>query len=125
MNYRSVVAFGVASEVKDGEEKRTAMVAFVDHVVPGRSADARLPSDAELRATTVVKVKIEEASAKVRTGGPKDETEDLSFAQIWAGHVPLNLIAGVPVADTSSPVTAPVPSYVAQYRRPATSPAER
>lgn len=119
INYRSVMAFGVASEVDDFEEKRRALVAFVDHVVPGRSADTRLPSDAEVRSTRVVRVDIEEASAKVRTGGPKDDPEDLALSGIWAGHVPLQLVAGVPVVDTLAPVTAPVPPYLAPYRRPA------
>ena len=79
INYRSVVVFGVAQEVEDFDEKRTALMAFVDHVVPGRSPDTRPPSDSELRATRVVKVEIEEASAKVRTGGPKDDPEDLEL----------------------------------------------
>jgi len=119
INYRSVMAFGVATEVKRFDEKRVAMEAFVDHVVPGRSADARPPSDAELRATAVVKVAIQEASAKVRTGGPKDEPEDLGMPGVWAGHVPLQLVPGVPIVDSSAPVTAPVPAYISPYRRPA------
>ncbi len=118
INYRSVVVFGVAHEVEDWEEKRLALAAFVDHVVPGRNAGTRPPSEAELRATRVVKVEIMEASAKVRTGGPKDEPEDLGLGGIWAGELPFRVVAGSPIADGSAPVTAPVPPYVASYRRP-------
>jgi nitroimidazol reductase NimA-like FMN-containing flavoprotein (pyridoxamine 5'-phosphate oxidase superfamily) len=118
INYRSVVVFGVAQEVEDFDEKRTALMAFVDHVVPGRSPDTRPPSDSELRATRVVKVEIEEASAKVRTGGPKDDPEDLDLTGIWAGEMPLQLVPGAPQADYSAPVTAPVPPYLVAYRRP-------
>ena len=118
INYRSVVVFGVAREVLDLDEKRLAMLAFVDHVVPGRSAGTRSPTDAELRATRVVKVEITEASAKVRTGGPKEDPEDLGLTGIWAGEMPLRMAAGAPVADNSAPVTAPVPEYVANYYRP-------
>ncbi|HTT88373.1 MAG TPA: pyridoxamine 5'-phosphate oxidase family protein [Acidimicrobiales bacterium] len=121
-NYRSVVVFGVAHEVEDADEKRVALAAFVDHVVPGRNPDTRPPTDSELRATTVVRIEIEEASAKVRTGGPKDEPEDFALHEIWAGEVPLQVVAGVPVADDSAPVTAPVPRYLAPYRRPGSRP---
>ena len=104
INYRSVVVFGVAQEVEDFDEKRTALMAFVDHVVPGRSPDTRPPSDSELRATRVVKVEIEEASAKVRTGGPKDDPEDLDLTGIWAGEMPLQLVPGAPQADSQLPL---------------------
>jgi len=119
INYRSVVVFGAACEVEDAEEKRLALTAFVDHVVAGRSADARPPSDAELRATRVVRIEIEEASAKVRSGGPNDDPEDLALTGIWAGEMPLRLVAGEPVVDGSAPVLAPVPQYLAPYRRAA------
>ncbi len=118
INYRSVVVFGIAHEVDDFDEKRLALSAFVDHVVPGRDSDTRAPTDSELRATRVVKVDIVEASAKVRTGGPKDEPEDFALSAIWAGELPLRVVAGEPVADDSSPVTAPVPRYLSSYRRP-------
>ncbi len=118
INYRSVVVFGVAHEVDDFDEKRLALSAFVDHVVPGRDSDTRAPSDSELRATRVVKVEIVEASAKVRSGGPKDDPEDLELTNIWAGELPLQVVAGDPVADGSGPVTAPVPRYLSPYRGP-------
>ena len=119
INYRSLVIFGVAHEVDDFDEKRVALMAFVDHVVPGRSTDTRPPSDSELRATRVVRVEIVEASAKVRYGGPKDEAEDLALTDIWAGELPFEVVPGAPVADSSAPATAPVPPYLVTYRRPA------
>lgn len=116
VNYRSVVAYGPASEVTDRDEKRAALLAIVDHVVPGRAGDARPPSDEELRATRVTKFVIAEASAKVRTGGPADEPEDLGLEGVWAGQLPLFLNAGTPVPEMD--VLAPVPPYVSSYRRP-------
>ncbi len=116
INYRSVVVFGTAREVTDADEKLAALLAVVDHVVPGRSVDARPPTDAELRATRVVAVPLDEASAKVRTGGPKEEPEDLSL-DVWAGEVPVRLVAGSPVADSGLSATVSVPSYAVQYRR--------
>jgi uncharacterized protein len=118
INYRSVVIFGVAREVDDPAEKRVALSAFVDHVVPGRNEGTRAPTESEVRATRVVKVEITEASAKVRSGGPKDDPEDLALPGIWAGEMPLRVVPGVPVPDDSAPVTAPVPPYLLSYRRP-------
>ena len=102
INYRSVVIFGVAHEVDDFDEKRLALTAFVDHVVPGRSTDTRPPSESELRATRVVKVEIVEASAKVRYGGPKDDPEDFALTGIWAGEMPFHVVPGAPLADPSA-----------------------
>lgn len=123
INYRSVVAFGHAEEVRDPGEKRAALEAVVEQIVPGRSADARVPSDVELRATRVVRVTIEEASAKVRAGGPKDDPEDVEAGGIWAGHVPLATVAAAPVPDElrapHEREPLPVPAYAARYRRPA------
>jgi len=116
LNYRSVVIFGRATEVTDIEEKGTALTAIVEHIVPGRAADARPPTDAELRATRVVSMSISEASAKVRVGGPNDDPEDRS-RPVWAGHVPLRLVADVPVADRDHPPTVPPPRYVRDYAR--------
>lgn len=116
LNYRSVVIFGCATEVTDIEEKRTALTAIVEHIVPGRTADARPPTDAELRATRVLSMSISEASAKVRVGGPNDDPDDMS-RPVWAGHVPLRLVADVPVADRDHPPTVPPPGYVRDYGR--------
>ena len=91
INYRSVVIYGTGVEVTDDEEKRAALAAVVEHIVPGRGADARPPTTSELRATRVVRVPLHEASAKVRTGGPKDDPEDLDLP-VWAGQVPLRTV---------------------------------
>lgn len=93
LNFRSVVVFGTAHPVTDPSDKRAALDAFVDHVLAGRSAEVRPPTDKELRGTSVLEVPIEEASAKVRTGPPIDDEEDLGLP-VWAGEVPLRLAAG-------------------------------
>jgi len=98
MNYRSVVLLGVATKVDDDDEKRRAFDVIVEHVLPGRSEVARPASDGELRATLVLRLPIEEGSAKVRTGAPKDDPEDQDLA-VWAGVVPLRLVAGEPAQD--------------------------
>ncbi|MDQ3756808.1 MAG: pyridoxamine 5'-phosphate oxidase family protein [Actinomycetota bacterium] len=100
MNYRSVVVFGRA-RVLEGPEKEDALRAFVEHVVPGRSAQVRQPSPAELDATLVVAVPLHEASAKVRTGPPADPAEDMAL-DVWAGVVPLRMVRGEPVPDPSA-----------------------
>ena len=115
MNYRSVMVFGRATIVDDPDEKWAALHALVEHVVPGRMADARPPSDAELRKTSVLRLPISEASAKVRTGGPIDDPEDLALP-VWAGQLPLSTTYGSAVAEPDT--TATVPAYVTGYRRP-------
>src|SRR5687767_3840548 len=90
MNYRSVVILGRARELTAEDEKRAAMDALVNHVLPGRAAQARRANDKELAATRVVALPIDEASAKVRSGGPLDDEEDL-VVPCWAGHLPLRL----------------------------------
>lgn len=117
-NYRSVMLYGHAYEVTDPTEKRVALDAVVEHIVPGRTADARAGNASEVRATRVVRIAIEEASAKVREGGPKDEPEDVAAGGIWAGHLPLAMVPGVPIPDTHGDERLPVPGYVAGYRRP-------
>lgn len=122
LNYRSVVLYGHAEEVRDPDEKRAALHAVVEHIVPGRTADARGPNESEMRTTRVVRVQIEEASAKVRAGGPKDAPEDVDAGGIWAGYVPLSTIAGAPIPDDQRAPhehePLPVPDYAAHYRRP-------
>lgn len=98
MNYRSVVVLGTAEKVVDPDEKRRALDAIVDHVLPGRSAASRPTNEAELRQTLVLRVPLAEASAKVRTGPPIDEPDDLDLPH-WAGVVPLRLVAGEPEQD--------------------------
>ena len=108
MNYRSVVILGAATQVTDEAEKLDALAAIVEHVFPGRWATARPPTPAELRATMVLRLPIEEASAKVRTGGPIDDPEDLTWP-CWAGVVPLRLTPLAPVPDGET--AFPTPSW--------------
>lgn len=115
MNYRSVVALGKASVVEEQEEKMAALQAITEHIVPGRWAEARWPTPQELKATTVLKLPLTEASAKIRTGGPKDKDEDLAYP-VWAGVLPLSLVPGKPVEHEASAVHE-VPGYVARYSR--------
>lgn len=98
MNYRSVMLFGRAESVTSDEEKTAALLAIVDHMMPGRSAATRHPTPEELRVTRVVRLAIEEGSAKVRTGGPIEDPADLELPH-WAGVVPVGLVRGDPVPD--------------------------
>jgi nitroimidazol reductase NimA-like FMN-containing flavoprotein (pyridoxamine 5'-phosphate oxidase superfamily) len=120
MNYRSVLILGRTTLVEDPEEKMTALVALSEHIVRGRWADVREPTEQEMVQTTVLCLPIEEASAKIRTGPPLDDEEDYALP-IWAGVVPLQLVAGDPVNDPRLPEEIPVPEYAAQYKRPVTS----
>jgi nitroimidazol reductase NimA-like FMN-containing flavoprotein (pyridoxamine 5'-phosphate oxidase superfamily) len=114
MNYRSVMVFGTTTRVGDDDEKRKASSALLEHMIPGRDADARPPSAEELRTVLIVRVPIAEGSAKVRSGGPIDEPEDLG-APIWAGHIPLSMVAGAPVADRDLMDGVEQPPYVRTY----------
>jgi uncharacterized protein len=116
VNYRSVTLFGRASEVLDRAEKLTALTALVDHVVPGRSADARMPSEAELRTTLVLRLDIGEGSAKVRTGPPADDAEDMALP-VWAGVIPLRQTAGAPCPSPDLDASVPIPAYVTSDSR--------
>ena len=114
MNYRSVVVFGKAREVTDREEKLRALDALVEHVVRGRSAEVRPPNEPELRQTLVLALPLEEASAKIRTGGPIDDDEDYALP-VWAGVVPCGLTFGAAVPDER--VLTGEPEYVTSYAR--------
>jgi len=114
MNYRSVVVFGTATEVTDRDEKIRALEALVEHVCRGRSKDVRQPNERELKQTIVLSIPINEASAKIRTGGPADDEEDYALP-VWAGVVPLALTPGAPVTDDG--VSAEPPEYAVNYRR--------
>jgi uncharacterized protein len=111
MNYRCVVLFGRAERVTDEAELQTMAAALLDHLAPGRSADARPPTAEELRATLIVRLPITEGSAKVRTGGPIDDDEDLDLP-VWAGEVPLRLAPQAPVPDAGARRPLPVPAYL-------------
>jgi len=109
MNYRSVVIAGTATEVSDLDAKLAAMRCLVEHVLPGRWAEVRGPSDKEIAATIVLSLPLDHVSTKVRTGPPIDVTADRTLP-IWAGEVPLSVQAGVPRADALATDLAPPPS---------------
>ena len=109
MNYRSVVILGTATGVVDRAERLLGLEAIVEHMAPGRTAAVRAPSEKELKATLVLRVPIVEASAKVRTGGPLDDAEDMGWP-CWAGHVPLRLVAGTPIPDGEQPAGVASPN---------------
>ncbi|MEU3661235.1 pyridoxamine 5'-phosphate oxidase family protein [Streptomyces sp. NPDC032940] len=112
INYRSVVVHGTAYDVTDPEEKRTALDALVDHVVPGRSRDSRPADKKELAATAVIRLDLDEVSAKLRTGGVNDEPEDLALPH-WAGLLPLRKGYDAPVADPGLAPGTGLPDYLA------------
>jgi nitroimidazol reductase NimA-like FMN-containing flavoprotein (pyridoxamine 5'-phosphate oxidase superfamily) len=115
-NYRSAMVLGRTRLVTDFDEKDAALRAVVEHIVPGRGADVR-PGDAkELAATAVLAVPLEEASAKVRRGGPVDDEEDHGLP-VWAGVLPLALVPGAPLPDPRTDSAIDVPPYVAAWRR--------
>jgi uncharacterized protein len=116
MNYRSVVILGKARLVDDPQEKTAALHALSEHILPGRWADARQPNERELKATSVLRLPIEEFSAKVRIGPPIDDEEDYSFPT-WAGVVPLEIVAGAPINDPRLDAVREVPRYVQGYSR--------
>jgi nitroimidazol reductase NimA-like FMN-containing flavoprotein (pyridoxamine 5'-phosphate oxidase superfamily) len=117
MNYRSVVVFGSPRVVADDDEKWDALEAITNHVIPGRWDESRQMTEKEMKGTLVVAIPISEASAKVRTGGPKDEEADYDLP-IWAGVIPTAIAAGQPVVDEASRVDVPMPSSVQEYKRP-------
>jgi len=117
LNYRSVVVYGVAREITDPDEKDRAQRALVEHVMPGRVAEVRVPSDKELKERAILAISLDEASAKVRTGGPKDPDEDLDLP-IWAGVLPLLASAGAPIPSDDLREGIAVSPSVAGYRPP-------
>jgi nitroimidazol reductase NimA-like FMN-containing flavoprotein (pyridoxamine 5'-phosphate oxidase superfamily) len=116
MNYRSVVVFGRATVIDDKDEKLAALFSFSEHVVRGRWEDVRNPTEQELKATTVLSLPLLEASAKVRTGPPLDDEEDYSLP-VWAGVIPLRLVAGEPTNDPRLPEGIEAPGYARKYSR--------
>jgi len=115
MNYRSIVVLGKATLVDDPQEKLEALRHLSEHIIPGRWADARQPNERELKQTSVLRVPIEEYSAKVRTGPPIDDKEDYSFPT-WAGVVPLEMKAGEPIGDERTSGQE-IPTYASEYSR--------
>lgn len=116
MNYRSVMVFGTAALTDDSEEKLSALETISEHIVPGRWKDARYPTVQELKATSVLKLPLEEASAKVRNGPPKDEGEDTAES-IWTGVLPVQCVCGTPIASMRSGIGVGIPEYVKNYSR--------
>jgi nitroimidazol reductase NimA-like FMN-containing flavoprotein (pyridoxamine 5'-phosphate oxidase superfamily) len=114
MNYRSIVVFGVAFVVEDKIEKLKALWALSEHIMPGRWADVRRPNDSELKATLVLQLPLEEASAKIRCGPPVDDEADYTLP-VWAGELPLRLVAGAPICDPRLQHEAEAPEYIRKY----------
>jgi nitroimidazol reductase NimA-like FMN-containing flavoprotein (pyridoxamine 5'-phosphate oxidase superfamily) len=111
MNYRSVVLFGRCREVTDRDELHAAARAITGHVLPGRELDAAEPDDDDWRETLLLAMPIDEASAKVRTGPPIDDEDDLAL-DVWAGTLPLRTVVGTPAASPDLRATIEVPAYV-------------
>lgn len=118
VNYRSVVVLGRATVVHDPDEKLAALQAFTEHLLPGRNADARQPTRAELKATAVLWLPLDEASAKVRSGPPDDSESEDAQLDVWAGEIPLVTAAAAPLPDPLLRPGIPVPAYVRRYARP-------
>lgn len=116
MNYRSVVVFGNATLMTDGQRKQEAFRALLDHLVPGRWEDSRQPDRKETEATTVLTVPINEASVKVRSGPPQDAAKDCALPY-WTGVIPLNLAAGEAIDDPALQDPVTTPDYVRNYCR--------
>ncbi len=114
MNYRSVVAFGTAKKIADPGEKITSLRVISEHLISGRWAEVRGPSQSELKATSVLEFLIDEASAKVRSGPPLDEENDYGLA-VWAGVLPLEMRSTLPIPDDNLIGGVAVPDYVLRY----------
>jgi uncharacterized protein len=114
INYRSVVILGKAELVEETAEKEKALEAFTEHIIPGRWAEIRWPNELELKATSVLKLPIEEASAKIRTGDPKDDVDDYAM-NVWAGVLPLSQVPGTPIPDSRLAEGITIPGHVVEY----------
>jgi uncharacterized protein len=116
LNYRSVVVFGVPRVVEDPDERRSAFRAITEHILPGRWDEARRPSVTEDKGTKLLAIGIREASAKVRTGPPGDDDDDLGSG-IWAGVIPIQLVAGDPIPAPDLETGVAVPASVRTFRQ--------
>ena len=115
MNYRSVIMFGKTEEISIESEKSQALKNILEHLIPGRWDDVREPNKKELNATSVFKFEIDEASAKIRTGPPVDDEEDMQM-NVWAGILPLKTVAGKPVQDQLQKDKVNLPQYIRNYK---------
>ena len=116
MNYRSVVVFGNATAIEAADAKLAALRALSEHMIPGRWDEVREPNEQELKATTVLALPLEEVSAKVRTGPPLDDEEDYAL-KVWAGVLPLKLVAEDPVKDPALQTGIEPARYLFNYSR--------
>ena len=116
MNYRSVVALGHASLIDNPAEKLLALQAFTEKLIPGRWNDARQPNEKELKATSILKLPLTEVSAKVRVGGVEDDAGDFALP-VWAGVIPLRLVADPAIRDSRCDAPISTPAYAANYKR--------
>jgi nitroimidazol reductase NimA-like FMN-containing flavoprotein (pyridoxamine 5'-phosphate oxidase superfamily) len=116
MNYRSVVALGQATLIEEPAEKLRALQAFTEKLIPGRWNDARQPNEKELKATSILKLPLTEVSAKVRSGGVEDDADDYALS-VWAGVIPLRLVAGAPVRDERCDPAIPAPAYASNFKK--------
>jgi uncharacterized protein len=116
MNYRSVVALGTATLISEAAEKLAALRAFTEKLLPGRWAEARQPNEQELKATSILKLPLTEVSAKVREGGVEDDAADMAFP-VWAGIIPLRLVAEAAVRDERCDAAIPTPEYAKNFHR--------
>lgn len=114
MNYRSAVLFGKGRLIEEPNEKMEALRIFTEKLIPGRWDDARQPTSNEAKATKIVSVPIDTASAKVRTGPPGDEEEDYAL-DIWAGVLPMHTIFGDIVEDPRQKEGIETPQYIIDY----------
>jgi nitroimidazol reductase NimA-like FMN-containing flavoprotein (pyridoxamine 5'-phosphate oxidase superfamily) len=116
MNYRSVVALGQATLIDDPPEKLRALQVLTEKLIPGRWNDARQPNERELKATSILKLTLTEVSAKVRSGPAEDDAEDCALS-VWAGVIPLRLVAEPPLPDDRCDPAIPTPAYASNYKR--------
>jgi hypothetical protein len=116
MNYRSVVILGTAQAVTEPKEKLEALRLLSEHILPGRWVESRQPNEKEIKATLVMRLPIEEFSAKVRQGPPVDDEADYAFST-WAGVIPLTTLAGTPIDDVRLMPDIKTPDYARDYTR--------
>jgi uncharacterized protein len=116
MNYRSVVALGMATLIREAAEKREALRAFTEKLIPGRWNDARQPNEGELKATSILKLPLTEVSAKIRSGAVEDDAEDYTL-RVWAGIIPIQMLTEAPQRDERCDPSIPTPAYATNFRR--------
>ena len=116
MNYRSVVVLGTAQVIEDPQEKLAALRTLSEHIIRGRWEESRQPNEKELKATSILRMPIQEFSAKVRQGPAIDDEADYSFPT-WAGVIPLEVTAGVPISDSRLDPATKLPGYASSYSR--------